>query len=99
RNLVVSIDGTSNQFGLHNTNVVEPHSRVLVDPDAEQLTYYNCGIGTYVPNRRKTFKYWRQRFDNVVDLAIAWNFESIVQKAYHWLSDVYRPGDKIFLLG
>ncbi|KAJ7455894.1 hypothetical protein FB451DRAFT_640172 [Mycena latifolia] len=99
RNLVVSIDGTSNQFGLHNTNVVELHSRVLVDSDAEQLTYYNCGIGTYVPNRRKTFKYWRQRFDNVVDLAIAWNFESIVQKAYRWLSDVYRPGDKIFLLG
>jgi uncharacterized protein (DUF2235 family) len=55
-----------------NTNVVELHSRVLVDPCAEQLTYYNCGIGTYVPNRRKTFKYWRQRIDNIVDLAIAW---------------------------
>ncbi|KAJ7453506.1 hypothetical protein FB451DRAFT_1050156 [Mycena latifolia] len=99
RNLVVSIDGTSNQFGDHNTNVVEFHSRVLVDPDEEQLTYYNCGIGTYVPNRRNTFKYWRQRLDNAVDLAIAWNFENIVQKAYRWLSDVYRPKDKIFLLG
>ncbi|KAJ6473496.1 hypothetical protein DFH09DRAFT_1266640, partial [Mycena vulgaris] len=99
RNLVVSIDGTSNQFGIHNTNVVELHSRVLVDPRDEQLTYYNYGIGTYVPNRRKTFKYWRQRFDNAVDLAIAWNFETIVQKAYRWLSDVYRPGDNIFLIG
>ncbi|KAJ6628218.1 hypothetical protein B0H10DRAFT_1778519, partial [Mycena sp. CBHHK59/15] len=99
RNLVVSIDGTSNQFGVHNTNVVELHSRILVDASAEQLTYYNCGIGTYVPHRRKSWKYWRQRIDNTIDLAIAWNFEKIVHKAYKWLSDVYRPGDKIFLFG
>ncbi|KAJ6596221.1 hypothetical protein DFH09DRAFT_1024082, partial [Mycena vulgaris] len=98
RNLIVSIDGTSNQFGDHNTNVVELHSRIL-DPSAEQLTYYSCGIGTYVPRRAKTFKYWRQRFDNAVDLAIAWNFETIVIKAYRWLCDQYRPGDKIFLFG
>ncbi|KAJ7683886.1 hypothetical protein B0H17DRAFT_1073503, partial [Mycena rosella] len=99
RNLIVSIDGTSNQFGDHNTNVVELHSRILVDPTAEQRTYYNCGVGTYVPNRAKTFKYWRQRFDNVVDLAIAWNFQTIIIKAYRWLCNEYRPGDKIFLFG
>ncbi|KAF8160440.1 hypothetical protein K438DRAFT_1859750, partial [Mycena galopus ATCC 62051] len=99
RNLVVSIDGTSNQFGDQNTNVVELHSRILDDPSAEQLTYYNCGIGTYVPRRAKTFKYWRQRFDNIVDLAIAWNFEKIIIKAYRWLCNEYRPGDKIFLFG
>ncbi|KAJ7135227.1 hypothetical protein C8R43DRAFT_1089511 [Mycena crocata] len=99
RNLVVSLDGTSNQFGDHNTNVVELHGRILVDPSAEQLTYYNCGIGTYVPNREKTVKYVRQRFDNIVDLAIAWNFRMIVCKAYRWLCNEYRPGDKIFLFG
>ncbi|KAJ6527403.1 hypothetical protein B0H19DRAFT_859674, partial [Mycena capillaripes] len=99
RNLVVSIDGTSNQFGDHNTKVVELHSRILDDPSAEQLTYYNCGIGTYVPRRTKTFKYWRQRFDNIVDLAIAWNFETIIIKAYRWLCNEYHPGDKIFLFG
>ncbi|KAJ7641243.1 hypothetical protein FB45DRAFT_354053 [Roridomyces roridus] len=99
RNLVVSIDGTSNQFGDNNTNVVELHGRMLVDASAEQLTYYNCGVGTYVPRRSKTLKYWRQRFDHIVDLAIAWNFETIVIKAYRWLCNEYRPGDKIFLFG
>jgi uncharacterized protein (DUF2235 family) len=59
-------------YPCQNTNVVELHSRILVDPGDEQLKYYNCGIGTYVPNRWTTFKYWRQRFDNAVDLAIAW---------------------------
>ncbi|KAJ6596201.1 hypothetical protein DFH09DRAFT_1407201 [Mycena vulgaris] len=91
RNLIVSIDGTSNQFGDHSTNVVELYSRIRDDPSAEQLTYYNCGIGTYVPRRAKTFKYWRQRLDNVVDLAIAWRIGGFATSI--------SPGDKIFLFG
>ncbi|KAJ7463743.1 hypothetical protein FB451DRAFT_459560 [Mycena latifolia] len=100
RNLVVSIDGTSNQFGIYNTNVVELHSRVLADEPAKQNKYYNCGIGTYVPPEAKTsLKYLRQRIDNKIDLAIAWNFKEIILKAYRWLSQTYLPGDKIFIFG
>ncbi|KAF7366783.1 WD40 repeat-like protein [Mycena sanguinolenta] len=100
RNLVISIDGTSNQFGEYNTNVVELHSRVLVDASANQHKYYNCGIGTYVPpDSKASVKYWLQRADNIIDLAIAWNFKSIILKAYRWLSQEYKPGDKIFIFG
>ncbi|KAJ7671196.1 hypothetical protein B0H17DRAFT_898654, partial [Mycena rosella] len=100
RNLVVSIDGTSNQFGTYNTNVVALHSRVLADPSTRQNKYYNCGIGTYVPPEAKaSLSYWRQRVDNVIDLAIAWNFKDIILKAYRWLSREYVPGDRIFLFG
>ncbi|KAJ7512833.1 hypothetical protein B0H11DRAFT_1698006 [Mycena galericulata] len=99
-NLVVCIDGTSNQFGVHNTNVVELHSRVGVDELDDQCKYYNCGIGTYVPSKTKTsWKYWRQRIDNTIALAFAWNFKDTVLKAYRWLSQTYIPGDKIFLFG
>ncbi|KAJ7678038.1 hypothetical protein DFH06DRAFT_976128 [Mycena polygramma] len=98
RNSVVSIDGTSNQFGLYNTNVVELHSRVLADKSDEQCKYYNCGIGTYVPaNNIFSWKYWRQWIGNLLDLAFAWNFKDIILKAYRWLSQTYMPGDKIFL--
>ncbi|KAF9254457.1 WD40 repeat-like protein [Marasmius fiardii PR-910] len=45
RNLVVCIDGTANQFGRKNTNVVELYSRLVKDPE-KQLTFYNSGIGT-----------------------------------------------------
>ncbi|KAJ7715230.1 hypothetical protein B0H16DRAFT_1230379, partial [Mycena metata] len=99
RDLVVAIDGTSNQFGDHNTNVVELLSRVRVSSSDNQRTYYNCGIGTYVPTRKGMFKYWTQRLDNTIDLAVAWNFKKIILKAYRWLSDQYQPGDKIFLFG
>ncbi|KAJ6590057.1 hypothetical protein DFH09DRAFT_909378, partial [Mycena vulgaris] len=98
RNLVVSIDGTSNQFGLYNTNVVELHSRVV--PSGNQSKYYNCGIGTYVPyDVKMSFKYWWQRVDNLIDLAFAWNFKHIILEAYRWLSRTYQPGDKIFFFG
>ncbi|KAJ7140659.1 hypothetical protein C8R44DRAFT_726392 [Mycena epipterygia] len=81
RNLVVSIDGTSNQFGPNNTNVVELHSRIIKeDPSTPQLTFY-------------------QWIANIIDLAIAWNFEQRVQDAYRWLADHYQPGDVIYLFG
>ncbi|KAF7364593.1 DUF2235 domain-containing protein [Mycena venus] len=100
RNLVVSIDGTSNQFGSLNTNVVELHSRVLSDEDQNQLKYYNCGIGTYVPTQNKmSWKYLRQKIHNGLDLAFALNFKKMILKAYRWLSQVYKKGDKIFLFG
>ncbi|KAJ7450782.1 hypothetical protein FB451DRAFT_1146090, partial [Mycena latifolia] len=100
RNLVISIDGTSNQFGMHNTNVVELHSRVLTGESANQNTYYNCGIGTYVPyENTASWKYWQQKLDNGLDLAFALNFKDIIVKAYRWLSQTYQPGDKIFFFG
>ncbi|KAJ7146823.1 hypothetical protein C8R44DRAFT_598936 [Mycena epipterygia] len=100
RNLVISIDGTSNQFGTNNTNVVELHSRVLSGASAEQSKYYNCGIGTYVPYQTKTsLKYLGQQVDSALDLAFALNFKDIILKAYRWLSQMYKPGDKIYFFG
>ncbi|KAJ6560510.1 hypothetical protein DFH09DRAFT_921570 [Mycena vulgaris] len=100
RNLVVSIDGTSNQFGPNNTNVVELHSRILKHhPSAQQLTFYVSGIGTYAPPSFRSLAYWSQVLANILDLAIAWNFERHVKDAYQWLADNYQRGDKIFLFG
>ncbi|KAF8483193.1 hypothetical protein JB92DRAFT_3032396 [Gautieria morchelliformis] len=97
RNLVVCIDGTSNQFGPHNTNVIELYSELIKDDD--QLTYYNSGIGTYAKPSWKSWSYVKQVVDNKIDLAIAWNFEKIVIAAYRWLSQNYEDGDRIYLFG
>ncbi|KAF7364544.1 hypothetical protein MVEN_00323400 [Mycena venus] len=100
RNLVVSIDGTSNQFGPYNTNVVELHNHIVKDDIARpQLTFYVSGIGTYAPPTYRSLGYWKQAIANKLDLAFAWNFEQQVQDAYRWLADQYQPGDRIFLFG
>ncbi|KZV95444.1 WD40 repeat-like protein [Exidia glandulosa HHB12029] len=98
RNLVICIDGTSNQFSKKNTNVVELYSRLVKDPD-HQVTFYNSGIGTYAKPSWTSLNYLKQILENKVDLAIAWNFEKILLGAYLWLAENYKTGDRIYLFG
>ncbi|PBK89645.1 hypothetical protein ARMGADRAFT_935529 [Armillaria gallica] len=96
RNLVVCLDGTANQFGHRNTNVVELHNRILKgDPDVPQLTFYSSGIGTYVPPSTCSIAHWLHMFDK----AFAWSFKRLVEEAYRWIADHYQPGDRLFLFG
>ncbi|KAG1886076.1 hypothetical protein F4604DRAFT_1877997 [Suillus subluteus] len=90
RNLVICIDGTSNKYCDKNTNIVELYSEMVKDD--KQLTYYNSGVGTYA----KGHTHWMKQVSSVFDLAFAFR---TIMGAYRWLSDKYRPGDKIFLFG
>ncbi|KAF9539634.1 hypothetical protein CPC08DRAFT_494431 [Agrocybe pediades] len=99
RNLVVNLDGTGNQFGDKNTNVVEMYSLLHKGEDSNQLSLYYSGIGTYARPSWTSFSYYKQVIYHKIDLAIAWEFEKTIMGAYSWLSDNYRDGDRIFLLG
>ncbi|RXW15239.1 hypothetical protein EST38_g10616 [Candolleomyces aberdarensis] len=99
RNLIVCIDGTANQFGKKNTNVIEIYNLIMKETGDNQRTWYNSGIGTYARPHWRSLKYYKQVVSHKIDLAIAWNFEKTVQAAYQWLSDNYEDGDCIFLFG
>ncbi|TFK20327.1 WD40 repeat-like protein [Coprinopsis marcescibilis] len=99
RNLIICIDGTANQFGKKNTNVIELYNLLKKDIGDEQLTWYNSGIGTYARPHWRSMKYWIQIFLHKVDLAIAWNFDKTLLAAYQWLAENYQEGDRIFLFG
>jgi uncharacterized protein (DUF2235 family) len=47
RNLIVCCDGTNNQFGKENTNVIRL-VQILARDHAKQRLYYQPGIGTNV---------------------------------------------------
>ncbi|KZV67674.1 WD40 repeat-like protein [Peniophora sp. CONT] len=98
RNLVVCIDGTANEFGDKNTNVIELYSLIQKRKGDRQRTYYNSGIGTYARSSRKP-ESLSKALARTLDLAIARHFESIVLDAYRWLSETYEDGDRIFLFG
>ncbi|RXW12342.1 hypothetical protein EST38_g13512, partial [Candolleomyces aberdarensis] len=99
RNLIVCIDGTANQFGEKNTNVIELYNLVLKETGDNQCTWYNSGIGTYARPHWRSLHYWQQVIVHKIDLAVAWNFEKTVLEAYRWLADNYQDGDCIFLFG
>ncbi|EIW77438.1 hypothetical protein CONPUDRAFT_38642, partial [Coniophora puteana RWD-64-598 SS2] len=98
RNLVVCIDGTSKKFGSKNTNVIRLYEQVR--KSEQQLTYYASGIGTYARPSWRSLTYWKQKLlYKRIDLAIAWNLETVIMDVYRWLADNYRQGDKIYLYG
>ncbi|KAF9541951.1 hypothetical protein CPC08DRAFT_700737 [Agrocybe pediades] len=97
RNLVISIDGTSNKFGAMNTNVIEHHS--LLIKDGRQIPYYNSGIGTYARPSWTSPKFIGMVLHHKIDLAIAWDFDKTVKDAYRWISENYEDGDLIFMFG
>ncbi|KAG9312369.1 hypothetical protein JVU11DRAFT_6742 [Chiua virens] len=94
RNLVVCIDGTSNQFGIKNTNIVELYSHIKKDD--RQLTYYSSGLGTIAKAAGASLGH---RASNGLDMLFGRKLQQVIMASYRWLSDNYQDGDKIFLFG
>jgi len=95
RNIVICLDGTANQFGRDNTNIVKICE--CLDRQADQLVYYDPGVGTMGDQHAlTTVKRWMTQG---LGLAIGWGLMANVQEAYDFLSWHHRPGDRIFLFG
>ncbi|KAF9078447.1 hypothetical protein BDP27DRAFT_1440901 [Rhodocollybia butyracea] len=89
RNLIVLIDGTSNMFRLEPTNVLAFYNHII--KDKSQVASYSSGIGTEVQGLLKLI--------NPLDQAIALSLKKNIIHAYHWLSENYVDGDRIYLFG
>jgi uncharacterized protein (DUF2235 family) len=97
RILVVCCDGTANQFGTNNTNVVRLVQVLGDDPPGSQLVYYDPGIGTLAePGLATRAGRW---ISEKVDLAFATGLLGKVERAYTYVADVWQPGDRVFLFG
>jgi uncharacterized protein (DUF2235 family) len=96
RNIVLCLDGTSNQYSATNTNVVKLYA-MLDRKRIDQLSYYQTGIGTFPPpGVWGRFKRW---FATRLDLAIAYLLSTHVTDAYRFLMRYYQEGDRIFIFG
>ncbi len=96
RKLIICCDGTSNEFGTTNTNVVRIAK--VIDPEApSQLVFYDPGVGT-LP--QPGFVTWLgKKWSLLAGLAFGAGLTANVEAAYRFLMDEYRPGDRIFLFG
>jgi uncharacterized protein (DUF2235 family) len=96
RNIVICCDGTANEFGTNNTNVVRLAQVLERDTDA-QMIYYDPGVGTlpepgFFTRIGKKIATW-------VDLAFATTLKWKVGMAYAYLMSTWQPGDRVFLFG
>ncbi len=96
KNIVVCCDGTGNEYGDCNSNVLKLY-RVIVRDAVEQAAYYNPGLGTLstVPALTET----KRALDRTLGLAFGRGITHNIEDAYRFLMDHYEDGDRIYLFG
>lgn len=95
RNLVVCLDGTSNEPESGSTNVARTYA-VAVKSDA-QLVYYDPGVGTM--GARGAVTGAGKRATRLAGLVVGFGVKDNIEEAYTWLCANYQPGDQIFVFG
>src|SRR5690242_17029916 len=96
RNLVICCDGTNNQFGPQNTNVVRLIQVLDRDPSKQRL-YYDPGVGT-LPEPG-LFTKLSQRLSELRGLAFGAGLTWKVEEAYSYLMELWEPEDQVFVFG
>jgi uncharacterized protein (DUF2235 family) len=96
RNLIVCFDGTNNQFGANDTNVVRL-VQSLERVDERQLVYYDPGVGTLPEPGLLTAA--AKRISELFGLAFGVGLTAKIERAYAFLMHNWQPGDRVFLFG
>src|ERR1041385_847873 len=96
KNIVICWDGTGNDVGDHNSNVVKLYSTLIID-GRTQVGYYHPGVGTMgAPTAtNRLSKAWSV----IMGLAFGAGLLANVGDAYRYLMDTYEDGDRVFLFG
>jgi len=94
-NIVICCDGTGNEYGSANSNVVKLYW-TLTSND-QQCAYYHPGVGTMGARNALSVvgKWWTK----VRGLAFGYGFSDNIADAYSFLMSRFRPGDRVFIFG
>ena len=93
RNIVVCYDGTGNEYGDTNTNVVRAFE--AIERDGQQIAFYDPGVGTFSYLGRTVGRYVGPLLGKAFGLGLVENIED----GYEYLMNTHVPGDKVFILG
>lgn len=96
KNIVVCCDGTGNEFGPTNSNVIKLYSVLAQDPST-QVAYYHPGLGTMGAEGAlsRLSRWWTK----VKGLAFGYGLADNIGDAYIYLMGTYQPGDSVYLFG
>ncbi|HYL16263.1 MAG TPA: DUF2235 domain-containing protein [Terriglobales bacterium] len=95
KNIVICCDGTGNEFGEQNSNVVKLYKMLICD--AAQVAYYHPGVGTMGARNALTGigKWWTR----TIGLAFGYGISDNVSDAYQFLMKTFEPGDRLYIFG
>jgi uncharacterized protein (DUF2235 family) len=96
RNIVICCDGTGNQYGSANSNVVKLYGTLSAQD--KQTAYYHPGVGTMGARNALSAagKWWTE----VRGLAFGYGLSDNIADVYSFLMQEFHPGDdRIFIFG
>ena len=93
KNIIVCYDGTGNEYGKNNTNVVHVFESILRYEN--QIAFYDPGVGTFSIFGRTLGK----KVGILLGLAFGAGLQQNIEDGYEYLMNQYNPGDKVFLFG
>jgi uncharacterized protein (DUF2235 family) len=95
RNIVICCDGTGNQYGSENSNVVKLYWTLSTQD--KQTAYYHPGVGTMgARNALSAVGKWWTR---VRGLAFGYGFSDNIADVYSFLMGEFHPSDQVCIFG
>ncbi len=95
KNIVVCYDGTSNEYGRNNTNVVKT-SEVIDRSNADaQVAFYDPGVGTFSFFGRILGR----RIGILLGLAFGYGIRQNIEDGYEYLMNRFEPEDNVYIFG
>ena len=96
KNIIICCDGTGNEYGKNNTNVVGAYEAFV--RDQEQVAFYDPGVGTFSVLLGRTIG---KKVGYLLGLGFGWGLQKNIGDAYAYLMDHYEPDndDRIYLFG
>ena len=95
KNIMICCDGTGNEYGPNNTNVVKIFELADKGKPDEQLCYYDPGVGTGGWGS----DYVKIPLRKIKGKAAGSGLQENINDAYKFLMRRYEEGDKIYLFG
>ena len=110
KNIVICCDGTNNEFGEENSNVVKLFNVLVKDtfsttmPSSQsasfnrstQVAFYDPGVGTF--GASVPFPITR-KVTKLLGLAVGWGLTKLIEDSYLYLMERYQDGDNVFIFG
>lgn len=93
KNIVLCYDGTGNEYGPNNTNVVGTFEAIVRDDT--QIAFYDPGVGTFNALGRNMGK----KAGTLMGQAFGYGLTQNLEDAYEYLMNRYQAGDKLFIFG
>jgi uncharacterized protein (DUF2235 family) len=93
KNVIVTFDGTNQEYARNNTNVMRVFEAIV--RDNTQVAFYDPGVGTFSIFGRRLGR----RIGSLLGSAAGYGVRKNIEDGYRYLLETFEEGDLVFIFG